>query len=291
MTNETEALLILSGIPKLGAAKAHKLIAQFGSAIEVLNAKLKDLSLVLGKDLAELLVKWKQLEEWKQNLEWVEKFGVNLIAYTAKEYPKRLKEIADCPLILYVKGKLTAQDNRSIAIIGTRQCSIYGAKQAQKIAKELAKAGFTIVSGLAIGIDTAAHQGALQTGRTLAILGSGLADLYPKENYGLSKQIECQGAVISEFPMQTGPDRHHFPQRNRIIAAMTMATILIEAPLKSGSMIAVEKAQSYKRPVFALPGRVEDRSFEGNHLLIKTRQAELFESSTDILQEFDNLFR
>jgi DNA processing protein len=186
-----------------------------------------------------------------------------------------------------MQGELLKEDQRCLAIVGTRQASVYGQEMAHRLSRELAQAGFTIVSGLARGIDTAAHRGALEKGRTLAVLGSGLACIYPTENIALAGAIRQQGALISEFAMATPPDRQNFPQRNRIVSGMTLGTILIEAPQQSGAMLTVERALNQGRPVFALPGRVDQDSFRGNHALIKERKAELIENVEDILKNFE----
>jgi DNA processing protein len=195
----------------------------------------------------------------------------------------------DPPALLYVKGDLLPQDQRCIAVIGTRQSSLYGNEMAEKISRELARHGFTVISGLARGIDTAAHRGALQGGRTLAVIGSGLANIYPAENKQLAEEIAGRGALISEFSLCVPPDRQNFPQRNRIVAGLALASVLIEAPLKSGAMITIHKANEYKRKLFALPGRADTGQFKGNHALIKSGQAELIEDADDILAYFEQL--
>jgi len=188
---------------------------------------------------------------------------------------------------------MTAADQNGIAVIGTRQATLYGLEMAKKIAEDLAAVGFTVISGLARGIDTAAHAGALHArkGRTIAVIGSGLTNVYPRENIELSEAVANQGALISEFPMETPPDRQNFPQRNRIVSGMTMATVLIEAPLQSGAMITVEKALMQKRQVFALPGRADHENFRGNHQLLKQGKAHLVENADDIINSFNDLFR
>lgn len=262
----------------------------YGSAVAALQAPLVEIATFPGFG-SKILEAWKTtLEEgrWKENLALAERFQANLIPFTSPDYPKRLLEIVDYPLVLYVQGNLLKKDQRSLAVVGTRQASFYGQDQAKQLSRELAQAGFTIVSGLARGIDAAAHAGALEGGRTVAVLGSGLARLYPSENTILARAISEQGALMSEFPMNTPPDRQHFPQRNRIVSGMTMGTILIEAPQQSGAMLTVERALSQKRPVFALPGRVDQESFKGNHLLIKQGRGNLIESVRDILEYFND---
>lgn len=287
---ELEALLILSSLPHLGSVKIRLLMQHYGSATEALSAPLSELATFPGFG-PKILQSWKkgiEEEEWKQNLILAERLHAQLIPFTSPQYPKRLLEIVDYPVVLYMQGTLLKEDRRCLAVIGTRQASIYGREMAKELGRELAQAGFTVVSGLARGIDTEAHRGALERGRTIAVLGSGLACPYPTENITLATAIQHQGAVISEFAMATPPDRQHFPQRNRIVSGMAMGTILVEAPQQSGAMLTVERALGQGRPVFALPGRVDQECFKGNHALIKERKAELIENAHDILKNFDD---
>lgn len=288
---ETQALLILSRMPGLGAAKIRALIERFGSALAALDASPEEVGALPGFG-HRWAAHWapKKDHSWQQEEALITQQGATLIPYFSPHYPKRLKALPDAPVLLFVRGELIPEDERSIAIVGTRHASIYGKELAEKIARELSAAGYTIVSGLARGIDTAAHQGALQ-GRTIAVIGSGLSNIYPPENRLLASEITQNGALISEFPMTTPPDRQNFPQRNRIVSGMTKATLLIEAPLRSGAMITVERTLSDHKPVFVLPGRVDWPTFQGNHVLIKERGAHLIESAQDILKHFDDLFQ
>jgi DNA processing protein len=292
MLNELEALLILSLFPRFGSVRIQALIRRFGSVQAILDAPISVLTTIpeFGEKLWEGWEKWKHSDVWKRELECADRYGVSLIPYTHPLYPKTLLEIPDYPLILYMQGEFSRSDVNSIAVIGTRQATVYGKEMAHLFAGELAQQGMTVVSGLARGIDTEAHLGALQKGRTIAVIGSGLAHIYPQENRGLAKRIQERGVLISEFPMNTPPDRQNFPQRNRIVSGMTSATFLVEAPLKSGAMITVEKALQYGRPVFALPGRVDMESFQGNHLLIKRQKATLVENPKEILECFTDIF-
>lgn len=292
MLSELEALVILTSIAHLGSVRIRLLLDFFGSARATLQAKAAEIEVLpgFGKKVAQEWNRWRSDDSWKWNLELVQKHGVELIPYTSGRYPKRLLEIPDYPVLLYVKGSLLPEDQQSIAVVGTRHASIYGNEMAEKISKDLAGSGFTVVSGLARGIDTAAHMGALRKGRTIAVIGSGLADIYPQENVPLARAIVERGALISEFPMATPPDRQNFPQRNRIVAAMTLGTLLIEAPSRSGAMITMDKALTYERKLFALPGRADTDSFKGNHQLIKAGQAQLIENAQDVIAHFQDLF-
>jgi len=289
--NELEALIILSSIPLLGSIKIRLLIFHFGSAAAALQADEFDVAELPGFG-PKVLEGWRarfRKTDWKDNIRLAEKHRADIIPYTSSSYPKRLLDVPDHPILLYVKGALRKEDHESIAVVGTRQPSIYGMEMAEKIGEDLARHGFTVVSGLARGIDTAAHQGALRKGRTIAVIGSGLADIYPRENAALADAIIEKGALISEFPMNTPPDRQNFPQRNRIVSGMTLGTVLIEAPLKSGAMITMEKGMSQGKKLFALPGRADWDNFKGNHALIKSGQAQLIENAHDIAFHFHNL--
>jgi len=224
---------------------------------------------------------WQEKKGWEQDLALVNKWGVRLVSYMDPDYPANFSALADPPTILYVKGKIPAAS--SIAIVGTRICSIYGKECAAKIAEEVTSFGMPVVSGLARGIDTAAHVGALRSGETIAFIGSGLAHLYPRENTQLAEEISKQGAVISEFPMNAAPAKHFFPRRNRLIAAFAKGALLVEAPEKSGAMLTLEMAKNLGKPCFALPGRVDMESFRGNHLLIKSQKALLVENGQEMV--------
>lgn len=291
--NELEALTILTRAPYLGSIKIRLLIHHFGSALNVLNADAAEIMELpgFGQKIAQYWKFWETSDKWIDDLELAKRLQVQFIPYTSPQYPKKLFDLTDFPLILYLKGDLKATDQRSIAVVGTRQSSVYGNTYAEKISEELAELGYTVVSGLARGIDTAAHQGALKKGRTIAVIGSGLADIYPPENRLLANQIVEHGALISEFPMTTPPDRQNFPQRNRIVAAMTMGSVLIEAPEKSGAMLTMERAKSLDRKTFALPGRADAENFKGNLQLLKSKETLLVESGKDIAGHFEELFQ
>ena len=290
--NELQALIALASSPYLGSIKIRLLIKTFGSALNALSASSSELADLpgFGPKIINHWDNWKKSNAWKEDLALAKNEGANIIPFTDPRYPKRLLETKDFPVLLYVTGELKKQDQRSIAIVGTRQPSSYGMQMAEKIAYDLTGLGFTIVSGLAKGIDTYAHQGALKKGRTIAVIGSGLSDIYPSENRELASNIRKQGAMISEFPMKTPPDRQNFPQRNRIVSGMTMATLLIEAPEKSGAMLTLEKGHTQGRKLFALPGRANDENFRGNHLMIKNGKAQLVENAQEIAENFENLF-
>ncbi len=284
--DEIKATLILNNLSPLSQNKKRALIKTLGSAIEVLQTTKSCSFDFLDEKEMSVLRNWEKSKQWIQDLDLANKAQISLIPITSNEYPIQLKKIPNPPILLYVKGTIKEIDHSSLAIVGTRLASIYGKEMAFKIAKDMALAGWTIVSGLARGIDTAAHEGALTSGRTIAVIGCGLSHMYPKENINLADSIKNQGALISEFPMPTLPTKYTFPLRNRIISGLSQGSLLIEAPLKSGAMITVQDAIEQSRPIFALPGRIDQEQFKGNHELIKSRQAHLVESAEDILGHF-----
>lgn len=288
--NELESLATLCALPLLGSVRIQALIHAFGSTEEVLRLQPEEiLSLTgFGEKIAE---SFKMLRQGKifHDLELAEKKGIKVIPYTSSLYPRLLLELPDKPLLLYVKGDLSCAA-QSLAVVGTRFCSIYGKEMSEKISKDLSRQGLTVVSGLAHGIDTAAHLGALNQGKTIAVIGSGLGRLYPRENSLLAEKIADQGALVSEYPINTPPDKGNFPQRNRIVSGISLGTLLIEAPIKSGAMITMEFAKRQRKKRFAIPGRIDIPSFSGNHDLIKKGEAQLIENASDILKCYENLF-
>jgi len=211
--------------------------------------------------------------------------NVKVITIKDAEYPVNLKEIHDPPAVLYVKGELKKEDKLSVAIVGSRHSSNYGRDTAERLATELAQLGITVISGMARGIDTAAHNGALNSkGRTIAVLGSGLANIYPPENKALFYKIAESGAVISEFPMTMPPLAANFPRRNRIISGLSLGTVIVEAAWKSGALITARCAYEQGREVFSVPGEVGRITAFGTNQLIKDG-AKLVETAEDILEE------
>ncbi|MCB1136037.1 MAG: DNA-processing protein DprA, partial [Chlamydiia bacterium] len=225
---------------------------------------------------------WEEQDFWKRDFALIEQTGAKVLSCVDPAYPDRLSALPDGPVVLYYFGQLDCLKQDAVAIIGTRDPSHYGAEQAQRMAGGCARAGYVVVSGLARGVDTAAHRGALSEGRTIAVIGSGLTQIYPKDNAPLARQIVASGLVMSEFPMATPPDRQNFPQRNRIVSGLSQAVILIEAPSKSGAMLTMERAAKQGRARYCLPGRVDMDSFEGNHALIKSGEAHLVCGPEDV---------
>lgn len=289
--NETEASLILHHTPGLGPITSRQLVQKAGSALAVLDQDPAFFESICRspQTIHSSLLSTKELDTWKKDRDLAFQRGVEILPFTSPKFPSLLQKLPDGPFILYTLGSLQSKDREGIAIVGTRSASTYGREMAEELGRGLAEEGWTVVSGLALGVDTFAHKGALQRGRTLAVIGSGLANIYPKENWGLVEMIQNKGAILSEYPMITPPDRQNFPQRNRIVAGMTRGTLLIEAPLKSGAMITMDRAKKYERDLFAIPGRADWASFRGNHQWIKNG-AKLVENSRDISQSYEDLF-
>ena len=217
-------------------------------------------------------------------------YGCHVLTQSDEEYPELLRQIYDPPVVLYVKGRLLAGDKNSVAIVGSRMTTHYGIEVARKLAYQLAYVGVTVVSGGARGIDTAAHQGTLSAkGRTVAVLGTGINLVFPAENAELFERIAGKGAVITQFPFNRKADKQSFPIRNRIVAGMTLGTVVVEANLTSGALITANMAVEQGRQVFAVPGRIDSPRSKGCHELIK-KGAKLCEGAEDILSEFEYLF-
>ncbi len=213
---------------------------------------------------------------------------VSAFTWHDDEYPTRLKEIYDLPPVIYVRGKLLPEDERSIAVVGTRGPSHYGRQVAEQLVYDIASAGVTIVSGLARGVDGISHKAALDAGqRTIAVLGSGLDIIYPREHTNLSRQVAENGALISEHPPGTRPDPRHFPRRNRIMSGMTLGTLVIEAGVPSGALITAEQALEESREVFAVPGSIFSPKSEGTNRLIRKSEAKLVTTCEDVLVELN----
>ncbi|MBN1918850.1 MAG: DNA-processing protein DprA [Verrucomicrobia bacterium] len=288
-----ESLIILNALPNVGSVKIRLLIEHFGSADGALSASQAVLGRVagIGEQIAHGIAHWREhLSDPGKELEAAAAAGLQVVSFYDHAYPANLKEIYDPPIVLYVKGTLEERDRHAIAIVGSRRTTNYGRTVASRLARDLVTNGFTVVSGLALGIDTAAHLGAIEGGgRTVAALGSGLARFYPPENAGLAERIAESGAVISEFHMNCAPSKNNFPIRNRIISGLALGTVVVEAPTTSGAMITATHALGQNRQVFAVPGRIDFPTFKGNHRLIK-EGAKLVESAEDVLSEFDYLF-
>ena len=282
--------------PGVGAIRFANLLRELGSIDAALESSESMLARVegVGAKTARAIVEVRTAtgDQVKRELDLAAKFGARLICLSDDEYPEILKRIDDPPPCLFIRGTLEPADTLAVAVVGSRQCSRYGAEQSERFGALLAGAGLTVVSGLARGIDSAAHRGALKAGgRTLAIMGCGLCHVYPAEAEQLARDVAAHGAVISELPMDTAPDASNFPPRNRIIVGLSLGTLVIEAAHKSGAMISARLASEYNREVFALPGPVDRPQSEGCHELIKTGAAKLVTGLPDILEELGEVGR
>jgi len=287
-----EALVALNMIEGVGPVRARLLLEHFGEAPKILTASKTELLRVrnIGEETAEAIATWERSIDLAAELKRLADFGCHVLISSDADYPSLLREIYDPPLVLYVKGTLTAKDKNSVALVGSRQTTHYGIETARKLSYQLAYIGVTVVSGGARGIDTAAHQGALSAkGRTLCVLGTGINIVYPAENQELFERIATSGAVMTQFPFNRPGDRQSFAIRNRIVAGMTLGTVVVEADLHSGALITSNFATEYGRQVFAVPGRIDSPRSKGCHDLIK-KGAKLCEGAEDILSEFEYLF-
>lgn len=282
--------IALNMIPNLTPKKFHILLDNFSSPEEIWHAPFEKLKEIPGfSESTETFCAHRARLDVDQELAEIEKHGLKVITLMDEAYPKALRSIDTPPPVLYLKGDYIDKDELAISIVGTRRPTSYGRLVAEKLAKELGERGFTIVSGMALGIDTVAHRGALEAGaRTIAVLGSGFKDIYPRENVRLMEEIARSGCVMSEFSLFTKPDKWTFPQRNRIIGGLSRGTIIVEAPEKSGALITARLALEQGREVFAVPGNITSEASRGTNKLIKDG-AKLIENIDDVLEEFRDL--
>ncbi|MGC8744448.1 MAG: DNA-processing protein DprA [Verrucomicrobiia bacterium] len=287
-----EAYVALNMIDGVGPIRLRKLLDAFGDAVSILQAPESSLSKIngIGEELAASISNWHKTIDLDGELKRIEESGVKIVCLEDEDYPPLLKQIYDPPIVLYIKGDLQTRDKNCIAIVGSRLTTHYGIETARRLAYQLGYAGITIISGGARGIDTAAHQGALNgKGRTITVLGTGINIVFPPENKELFEKISANGAVISQFPFNKRGDKNSFAIRNRVIAGMSIGTIVVEANLTSGALITANFAAEYGRQVFAVPGRIDSPRSKGCHDLIK-KGAKLCEGVEDILSEFEYLF-
>ena len=298
--NQALEYLKLSLTPGLGARKIKVLSDHFGNAAKILSATNKELAEVagVGPKLIQSINEHRDNVEADKEIKRAGHLGIDIISIVDTRYPQALREIFDPPPVIYVLGELPKQvlcgyeNLRSIAIVGTRDASDYGLDLSKQLAKDFAEADIAVISGLALGVDSAAHQGSLQVtgeqkGQTVAVLGSSLDHIYPNKNQNLAKQItEGHGAVISEYRIGTKPHAQNFPGRNRIINGLSKGVIVVEAGERSGALITADYALDEGRTVFAVPGRPSDKHAKGALKLLK-QGAVLTQAASDVFEEFD----
>jgi len=288
---QIQAWLKLHLVPGMGPVTCNKLVAHFGSAEKVISvgsSGLTALTPLRQETVRALFGEGRhQLEDLvNMEIERAEKENITIIPFDDPLYPDLLKKIHDPPVVLYVKGNPEVLNCRGLGIVGSRASTVYGRSVAEQLANNLSRHGFTIISGMALGIDTAAHTGALAAeGKTVAVLGCGLDIVYPPSNRDLFKQITSAGAVISEYPLGTKPESFRFPARNRIISGMSLGIVVVEAAKRSGSLITASHALEQGREVFAVPGRIDSVKSAGTHTLLQ-QGAKLVHSINDIVEEF-----
>ncbi len=279
--------LALARVDGLGVRGAHKLIEYFGSPQSAYHASLTELEgCGLPARVAQAIFAQAGLKEAEKEIGAAEKAGSRLVIYGGEGYPRLLQEIGDPPLVLYVRGDVSVLSQHAVAMVGTRRPTAYGSSVAHRLACDLAQRQLVIISGLARGIDSAAHRGALEAkGKTVAVLGSGIDVIYPRENKRLAEQVVESGALVSEFPLGTAPTPENFPIRNRIISGLALGAIIVEAAEYSGSLITARLAAEQNREVYAVPGNITSAQSFGPNLLIK-QGAKLVDQWLDVIEEF-----
>lgn len=287
MDEGLEYWVAISLIEGLGVRGAHRLISQFGSPQAAYMASLTELEgSGLASGVCQAVFTQSGLKEAEREIEEARKNDCQLLPFSSEAYPPLLREIADPPLYLYVRGNLKVLSEYALAVVGSRRPSAYGLQVARRLSRDLAERNLVITSGLARGIDSAAHHGALEAkGKTVAVQGRGMDAIYPAENKRLAEKIAESGAVISEFPLGTGPTPENFPIRNRIISGLCLGVMIVEASEYSGSLITARLATEQNREVFAVPGNITTaQSFGPNHLI--KQGAKLVDQWMDIIEEF-----
>ncbi|MDE2222543.1 MAG: DNA-processing protein DprA [Candidatus Omnitrophica bacterium] len=269
---EREALLVLNAVPDLGAVRIRKLMALFGGAQAVLGAGREQLALskLLSLELVTNILNFSKDKFLQDEYNLMQRKGIVALTAVEENFPGSLNGFDDAPVVLYLKGRMEVLHQPSVALVGSRAASFYGCRSAKFFARTFVEAGLTVVSGLARGIDTASHQGALEAdGTTVAVIGCGFNHMYPKENIPLMERISSQGCVVSEFAFSMPPLKHNFPWRNRIISGLSRATVVIEAGLRSGALITADYAQAQHKDVFVLPSNIDNEHGLGSNQLIR----------------------
>jgi DNA processing protein len=287
MSNDLLYQIALSLTPNIGPVQAKILVERFGNAQSIFNAKASQLKDIegIGEVRANSVKKFQRLAEAEEEVKFIEKYNIQPLFITDEKYPKRLLNCYDSPELLYYKGVADLNASKIVAIVGTRANTEYGKQVTEKLIKELEDQHVVIVSGLAYGIDAIAHKAALKNNlATIGVLAHGLDQIYPSQHAGLAKDMIKKGGILTEFRSRTNPDKHNFPTRNRIVAGMSDATIVIETGIKGGSMITAELANGYNKDVFAFPGKVTDSKSAGCNYLIKSNKAVLLTDAQELIE-------
>ncbi len=288
----TEAYVALNLLPQVGPVRVSKLLAAFGTPEKILAAKPTELARVDGisRTQADTIAEWETQVDLAGELTKIQDRELTLLTREDELYPPLLREVHSAPFLLYVWGKLAPKDHHAIGVVGSRNFTPYGREAAKKLSFQIAYAGYTVVSGLARGIDTVAHESSLAAkGRTVAVIGSGIGQLYPPENLALAERIASNGAVVSEYPVDRLADKQTFPYRNRIVAGWSCGLLVVEAPARSGSLITAQQAIEQGRTVFAVPGPINKPTSTGCNRLIQ-QGAKLVMDGNDILDDLMTLF-
>jgi len=282
---ELGAWIEVSLIPGLGGQTLRRLLSEFGLPHRILGANRSQLSRVVPEAAVARILERGGRAEVEKALAWTSHPGHAVITLADSEYPRQLLQIPDPPILLYVSGKVPLLSSPALAIVGSRNATPQGLKNAHSFARALSDTGLAIVSGMALGVDTAAHRGGLEgPGSTIAVLGTGIDIVYPRRSGSLSEEIAAKGALVSEFPLGTPPHAGNFPRRNRLISGLARGCLVVEAALDSGSLITARLATDQGREVFAIPGSIHSPLSKGCHALIK-QGAKLIESAQDVLEE------
>lgn len=281
-----ELFVDLYSIPGMTEYRLKVLLTAFATPEAIFQATEQQLTAVSGipAELARAITSYRRRDETAARLSNLQRLGVRIVCFSDPDYPENIRYLPHMPPVLFIRGEIEPRDRQAVAIIGTRRPSHYGQRIAERLGAELARAGITVISGLARGIDTCAHEAALAaSGRTIAVLGSGIDVIYPPENRRLAEQIVAAGAIITEFPPGTGPLAMNFPKRNRLISGLAQAVVAVEAGEKSGVLNTCSWAREQGRPVFAVPGRIDDERSRGTNRLIQ-QGARLITSSREVLE-------
>lgn len=285
MRNDNLYKIAITQIPGIGPVTARTLVSYCGGVKAVFEASKKELLQIpsIGPKTAKLIHEFRSFELAEHELEFIEKHDIECIFYTDDKYPQRLRNYDDAPTLLFFKGNAELNHSRIVSIIGTRMASVYGKAICEEIVEQLQQYNVMILSGLAYGIDVTAHKKSVESNiPTVGVLGNGMSNIYPPEHTKIANSMMENGGVLTEYTHKVQPSREHFPMRNRIVAGMCDALIVVETKTKGGSMITAELANGYNKDVFAIPGKANDKKFGGCNFLIKNHKAQLIESGNDV---------